>query len=152
MKLRSGFTLLELLIVMAILGVVLTFVVVTNNPDSQNLRADQTTVAQLLERSRTIVRRYSYDVRITVSTDGKSLTAQTYNAAGAAMPEFSKTVQLARAISKNPGLIVTYEAPHARLRLPTGASAVSLEFRVNQRKTFVDLVGVLGKVISRRIE
>ena len=69
MKSKNGFTLLEMLIVIAIIGIIaaIGFVNYNKTIKVQRLREAQGQFAQAIERARTLSRRYSQDYRLGIS-------------------------------------------------------------------------------------
>ncbi len=163
MRSTKGFTLIEALIVLAILGVITALAIssFTSGRDKQAVKEGQTSFAQSIERVRSLVRRYGYDYKLTIATDNKSYTfsSQTVGAGAAVansapdikgvMPSSVK-LQLGTGSTFNIAKPI-YLAPFSRLGTGTVPICFEILSTVSSYKTAIDLVGVTGKVVSRAI-
>jgi prepilin-type N-terminal cleavage/methylation domain-containing protein len=161
MKNTQGFTLLELLIVMAMLGIVfaLSAGALSGGRDRREMREAQKTFEQATERVRTLVRRYGYNYLLTIATNKKSFVYSARDAAGLAVansaPDVTGQLPDSVTISVRPlGLNLAnplFKAPFARTL--GGGSPICFELvsSISSLKNAVDLVGVTGKVVSRDI-
>ncbi len=160
-RLNQGFTLLELLVVIFVLGVILAFGIggILREQRVQQLRQVQTQLATDIERARSLARRYSYNYRGTLTIATGVYAFEPVNFAGAVVtgvPTVSGKLSASiKIMSTKPpattSLVFGYTGPFGRLS--AGASNVSIQigYGVGQLKTSVDLIGVTGQVIRRGI-
>ncbi|MEY4529320.1 MAG: hypothetical protein RLZZ156_41 [Deinococcota bacterium] len=159
-RLNQGFTLLELLVVICVLGIILAFGIggILREQRVQQLRQVQTQLATDIERARSLARRYSYDYRGTMTISTGVYVFEPINFAGTVVtgvPTVSgKLTAPIKIMSTTPSattsLVFGYTGPFGRL---SGAPSVSIQigFGTGQLKTAVDMIGVTGQVIRRGI-
>jgi prepilin-type N-terminal cleavage/methylation domain-containing protein len=163
MKTRNqGFTILELLGVMLIVGILtaLAFGSVNAGKTTRELREGQTSFAQALERTRTLVKRHNYAYLLTIASDKKSFVLSARNAAGVAVansaPDVkgtlpaSVTLEVPVGSSFDPAKTL-FRAPFARIQTGGAPICFLLKSTTSTLQTAIDLVGVTGKVVTRAI-
>jgi type IV pilus assembly protein PilA len=151
-KASSGFSLLEMLVVIGILGIVLALGVVGFGDRTRAaVREGQADFAQTLEKVRTLVRRYNYDYYLDLGVTGSSYKFVAKDQSGTTMTEIP-TVQgdmpsgiTIKQITNNNLLgRAMYQAPFARTSAPSFCFSIQSS---NNLQGEVTIVGVTGKVI-----
>jgi prepilin-type N-terminal cleavage/methylation domain-containing protein len=160
---RFGFSLIEMLIVLAVLGIILAFAVpqVLNSIRVSRLREAQTQLVKALEETRSAVRRYSYTHRIEFNLASRSYNIYAIDSNGAKVvasspPEINgvllndiKILAIKSNISGSTSF--DFNAPLGRF---SRASPISIQigYAADDYKTEVDVVGVTGLVVNRGIK
>jgi prepilin-type N-terminal cleavage/methylation domain-containing protein len=162
MNQRAGFTLLEMLVVIGVLGIVLGLAVSGfGGNDRRALREAQTQLSQALERARTLVRRHNFDYRITIDNSARKWTLQPLDNAGTVVTTVSSvngTYPAAISISMVTPASTTpipsqllYQAPFSRVAPGVAPTCFLLTYTGSSLKAQVDLVGATGKAVQRGI-
>jgi type II secretory pathway pseudopilin PulG len=158
----QGFTILELLGVMLIVGLLtaLGFSSVNSGKSGRELREGQSSFAQALERSRTLVKRYNYNYLLTIAADKKSFVLSARNAAGAVVtnsaPDISGTLPASVTLELPAGSVADltkalFRAPFSGIQTGGAPICFLLKSTTSGLQTAIDLVGVTGKVVTRAI-
>jgi prepilin-type N-terminal cleavage/methylation domain-containing protein len=168
LSLRAGFTLLELLIVIAIIGIMaaLAFNSFAAYRQTQRLNQSRFEVVASIERIRQYTRRYNVSYTIVFNADG-TYVSTTKDSAGTALtelagppvtvlPQISGTlpsdmsfVTKAQGTTENE---VIYAAPFGRVAT-AAKNCIGLKLNALGRDfgTEIHIVGVTGKVLARSI-
>ena len=176
MKRQSGFTLLELLIVIAMIGILaaIGFNSMAQFRASQRLRESQLQFSQTVERARTLSRRYSLFVKVTVKPPLNANAPYTYRMAASklvrnyatgadsytevtdpAPEEFSLPIEM-RITNVTATTAAAAElvlmGPFGRLNSAPRHSYCFQRVGDNNLLARVDVLGVTGKVVARGIQ
>jgi prepilin-type N-terminal cleavage/methylation domain-containing protein len=147
----KGFTLLEVLIVMAVIGILAALGISQFDTETPRVREDQTALAQLFERSRTIARRFSANVYLE-KLDDKTVKAESRGLDGKIYWTQTIKFQYAKFTTNTEQTPIVFEGPFGRLRVDAGQGAKHIEFETLHRHAEIDLIGVTGLVTSRAIK
>lgn len=156
---NSGLTLIEILVVIAILGIILVFAAPTwlREQQVQQLRAAQAQVSTIFERAQSLSRRYSYNYRISINPTNKTVEYFAVNSTNVRQTAYPSELQRLQSnisfIGMSSVTEFNYQAPYGRA--PAGAASQSFQIGfgagANDLKTRVDIIGVTGMVVQRGI-
>jgi prepilin-type N-terminal cleavage/methylation domain-containing protein len=145
-RISSGFTLVELLIVLAIVGILLVVITVNAAGEVRRnaLREAASIVLQQTARARDTSLRTSRD-QVLSWTPSSITWSSTVDTRTFPLPRGTKII--------TPSSATTYQAPWGELQTATGGSLrLELQDTSDTIHTAIDLVGVTGKAIWRSTE
>lgn len=138
---RNGFTLLEVLVVIAILGILMGIVFSTLSASRARALVRDTAqkIGSDLSRARSSSQRRSQDSSLTLAGDGRSYTLSLSGTTTTQTLPDGITVQ---SIGSSP-TVITYKAPFGEL----GSSSGSIwQVSRNNTSIYIKVIGVTGKV------
>jgi prepilin-type N-terminal cleavage/methylation domain-containing protein len=143
---QKGITLIEILIVIAIIGIVSALGASLLNTETGRVREDQAAIAALIERSKSLTVRYNASTTIeainptTIRAQGKTLD-------GTVVWETTLNLNHTTFYPDPASNRIVFRAPYAR----TLNGSVHLEIRSPRYRADIDAIGVTGKVIVRTL-
>jgi type IV pilus assembly protein PilA len=154
-NLIRGFTLIEMLIVIAVLGIILAIGIPALRDPNANVREAQVAFAQATDRARGLVRRFNTDYRLEITNGGNSFRYYPSDQSGnviSGLTEINQTLSNGVKLEVGMNIDLTkaiFLGPFAR----TGSGAAEQCFKISSstapKQAAISLVGVTGKVISR---
>ena len=169
---KRGFTLLELLIVIAMIGILaaIGFNSMTQFRAIQRLRESQLQFSQTIERARTLSRRYSLFVKVTVKPPASANAPYTYRMAASKLvrnyatgadsytevtdpaPEDYSLPTEMRITNITAATELVLMGPFGRLNSAPRHSYCFQRQNDNNLLARVDVLGVTGKVVDRGVQ
>jgi prepilin-type N-terminal cleavage/methylation domain-containing protein len=151
---RSGFTLLEMLVVIAILGILGALVAntMTGFRQTQRVREAQSQIVQAIERVRQHTRRYNIQYRITFDNTNRKYSAVARDIKGTELTDLPKIEgQLPQGIvySSLPSTTIDFTGPFGRVDATSKCFEVQLEGTTKFGE--IGIYGVTGRPVSRPI-
>jgi prepilin-type N-terminal cleavage/methylation domain-containing protein len=149
---RQGVTLVEMMLVIAIVAVLLAIVPAFRDPDN-GLKEAQRVFTQATDRARGLVRRFNIDYRLDITNGGNSFRyypVDQSNIAVSGLTEISRKLPDGIVLAGATNVDLTqpiFLGPFARTR--EGASEQCFRISSASRQAGVSLIGVTGKVIPR---
>ena len=144
---QKGFSLVEMLIVLAVLGIVAALGVSMMDLDHGRVRSDQAKIATLLERARSITQRYNASTTVE-AISSTTIRAQAKTLARLVVWESSATLEYTTFYLQPNTNKAVYTAPFGRME---GVGAQHFEIRSVKYRADIDAIGVTGKVITRTL-
>jgi prepilin-type N-terminal cleavage/methylation domain-containing protein len=140
----SPVTLIEILIVIAIIGIVAALGASLLNTETGRVREDQAAIVSLIERSKSLTVRYNASTTIK-ALDSKTMRAQGTTLAGVVVWETTLQLNHTTFYPDPASNKLVFRAPYAR----TQNGSVHLEIRSSRYRADIDAIGVTGKIIVR---
>ncbi len=139
---RKGFTVLELLIVCAIIGILIAvgFVSFRGAIDRSRLSEASAQVVADLQRVRSAAQRYNQNASFT--TAGKTVTSYTVSLGG---QNLTYTLPAGTQLASSDKLNLTYSAPFGEVGMTNTDLTLSLQKQPTQTRV-IKVLGVTGKV------
>lgn len=147
MQKRAGFTLVEILIVLAVMGIIMALATVNLQGlrERTQVRQAATDFAVLLRQARTLAQRYNANATVALTTTGYTLT-QTRSSGTVTQTYTIPTGIEAVATATGGETSITYRAPYGEV-VSTGLSITFRSKRSTNLSVLVGAVGLTGKVV-----
>jgi type IV pilus assembly protein PilA len=151
----KGFTLIEMLIVIAVLGIILAIGIPAFRDPNASVKEAQASFAQATDRARGLVRRFNTDYRLEITNSGNSFRYYPVNASNTAINGLTEISQklpegvVLQAVLGNDLSQPIFIGPFARTQSGAAERCFSISSSRAPKQAAVSLVGVTGKVIPR---
>jgi prepilin-type N-terminal cleavage/methylation domain-containing protein len=153
---KQGFTLLEMLVVIAVVGVVATLGVTTflGFRQTTEIQQAQSQLAQDLERVRQLARRYSVTYRFETpsTTSYQAYALKADGTKDSTVPELAlRVLPNSATFSYTPSANAKYTGPFGRVNTTTSALCYAVRIASSGKFAEITLLGVTGRVTPRPI-
>jgi type IV pilus assembly protein PilA len=151
----QGFTLIEMLTVIAVLGIILALGIPALRDPNASVKEGQVAFAQATDRARGLVRRFNTDYRLEITNSGNSFRYYPVNGSNVAITGLTEISQklpdgvVLQAVIGTDLSQPIFIGPFARTQSGAAERCFSISSSRAPKQAAISLVGVTGKVIPR---